>query len=195
MHCTGSLSGCSLLYSCHSSSSVTPLRRSSLCTVGQAGASRCTDDGSLGGNSKRSRTASSHPSGNGDNRPASLARATWSDRVEGETLMMRAISRLERPCSKCSRRTSWILRWIAFYWSSNPPDKNPAGCHSYPLAVGPNQAASNCPVWSGISVQFALKWVSSLPWNHCPVCAGLGVQFAVERVSSLARKTQTGKVS
>ena len=30
--------------------------------------------------------------------------------VDAETLMMRAISRLERPCSKCHCRTSWISR-------------------------------------------------------------------------------------
>ena len=53
-----------------------PLRRSSLCMVGQAGAGRCPDDDSLGGNSSRSRAASSHSGGNGEDRPASLARAT-----------------------------------------------------------------------------------------------------------------------
>jgi hypothetical protein len=49
-----------------------------------------------------------------------------------------------------------------------------------PLSLAPLQAASNCPVWSGIGVQFALERVSSLPWNECPVWRGLGVQFAVE---------------
>lgn len=32
--------------------------------------------------------------------------------------------------------------------------------------------------------------MSSLRWNECPVCRGISVQFAVEWVSSLARKTQ-----
>ena len=57
--------GCSALYSCHSSSSVTPLRRSSLCTVCQFGPGRFTDDGSLGGNSCRSSAASSSSGGSG----------------------------------------------------------------------------------------------------------------------------------
>ena len=37
-----------------------------------------------------------------------------------------------------------------------------------------------CPVWRGISVQFALEWLSSLPWNACPVCRGTRVQFGLE---------------
>ena len=52
-----------------------------------------------------------------------------------------------------------------------------------PLSLAPLQAASNCPVWSGIGVQFALERVSSLPWNQCPVCRGTGVQFGAENAS------------
>jgi len=44
------------------------------------------------------------------------------------------------------------------------------------------RAASSlwCPVCPGISVQFALERVSSLPWNQCPLSRGIGVQFAAE---------------
>ena len=45
------------------------------------------------------------------------------------------------------------------------------------------QAASNCPVWRGIAVQFALDRVSSLPWNRCSVCRGLGVQVGAENAA------------
>ncbi|MDP2852063.1 MAG: DUF2628 domain-containing protein, partial [Gallionella sp.] len=35
-----------------------------------------------------------------------------------------------------------------------------------------------CPVCAGISVHFAVEWLSSLPWNQCPVCRGIRKQMA-----------------
>src|SRR5437868_11350593 len=84
--------------------------------------------------------------------------------------MMRAISRLERPCSKCSRSTSWILRMDNLLLVKQPSGKIRQVATVIPLP----------PVPSG---RFKL---SSLERNQCPVCAGMGVQFAVESVSSLA---------
>src|SRR5471030_2157498 len=87
--------------------------------------------------------------------------------------MMRAISRLERPCSKCSRRTSWILRMDNLLLVKQPSGKYREVATVIPLP----------PAHSG-----RVK-LSSLARNQCPVCAGTSVQFAVESVSSLARKT------
>src|SRR5476649_988514 len=84
--------------------------------------------------------------------------------------MMRAISRLERPCSKCSRRTSWILRMDNLLLVKQPSGKYREVATVIPLP----------PAHSG-----RVK-LSSLARNQCPVCAGTGVQFAVESVSSLA---------
>src|SRR5476649_2991536 len=84
--------------------------------------------------------------------------------------MMRAISRLERPCSKCSRRTSWILRMDNLLLVKQPSGKYREVATVIPLP----------PAHSG-----RVK-LSSLARNQFPVCAGTGVQFAVESVSSLA---------
>src|SRR5476649_1806130 len=84
--------------------------------------------------------------------------------------MMRAISRLERLCSKCSRRTSWILRMDNLLLVKQPSGKYREVATVIPLP----------PAHSG-----RVK-LSSLARNQCPVCAGTGVQFAVESVSSLA---------
>jgi hypothetical protein len=32
---------------------------------------------------------------------------------------------------------------------------------------------NRCPVCAGLTVQFAVDWVSSLPWNQCPVWCGI----------------------
>lgn len=53
-----------------------PSRRSSSCTVGQAGPSCGADAGSLAGNTRRPSTASSQRGGNGGDGPASRARTT-----------------------------------------------------------------------------------------------------------------------
>jgi hypothetical protein len=67
-------SGCASRYSTHSSCSVTPLRRSSLCTRCQSGTGRVTTDGAAGGYSRASSPASSSSPGNGHFRPADAAR-------------------------------------------------------------------------------------------------------------------------
>ncbi len=59
--------------------------------------------------------------------------------------------------------------WITFYWPL-APQQNCQECHGYPVR--------------------RLHHLSSLPWNHCPVSRGISVQFAVEWLSSLVWNTQ-----
>src|SRR5471030_2613055 len=83
--------------------------------------------------------------------------------------MMRAISRLERPCSKCSRRTSWILRMDNLLLVKQPSGKYREVATVIPLP----------PAHSG-----RVK-LSSLARNQCPVCGGMGVQFGAENALML----------
>src|SRR5207244_5449116 len=94
--------------------------------------------------------------------------------------MMRAISRLERLCSKYSRRTSVILRMDNLLLAiSLAPAKI---CQS--VIVIPRRYALSgrfklsslerncCPVCAGPGDRFAMESVIALPWNRCPVCRG-----------------------
>jgi hypothetical protein len=85
--------------------------------------------------------------------PARARRSKDEVKVESGVLVLPKWGWRARVISASSVSTNLLL-------AKQPPDKNRAGCHSYPLAVGLLRPLQ--------TVQFAVEWVSSLARNTHP---------------------------
>lgn len=89
---------------------MTPLRRSSRCTLLHCGGGSRLEFVLGIGYSRWSNAASSSDSGSGQVSPCSFARTRDSLTVDGDAFRLREIARMPIPASWCRRRTSRILR-------------------------------------------------------------------------------------